>query len=242
MDFKVKLVRMKRPVDYFTEGKTYDVKNGVLRSDDGSIFDSWSNPAISEDRGNNFESLARWFYEYYEFELVEDKKMFTKADLKNGDVVIRRNGNVEIAIVDIGVLVANSGWNDLADIDVDFNYTDERGESEWDVMKVYRPKMNYMCQFSENSYSRGELVYSRERDTKPVEPPKSLYNGKVVCIDNRTNSTIYTVGKIYQFENGDLIANDGCKYPGIRCDESDYIHTFEDWAKWTSAKFLEIKE
>lgn len=70
-----------------------------------------------------------------------------------------------------------------------------------------------------------------------VEP---LYNGKVVCVDNEWNKGIYTVGKIYQFKDGQMTNDDDYKTP--EDSEVDPIHNFEDWAKWTSSKFIEIKE
>lgn len=64
-----------------------------------------------------------------------------------------------------------------------------------------------------------------------------LYNGKVVCVDNKRNLTKYTVGKIYQFTDGALTDDYGCKTP-YNCN----IHSFEEWEKFTSSKFIEVKE
>jgi len=87
----------------------------------------------------------------------------------------------------------------------------------------------------------GELVYDRERDTKPVEPTKPLYNGKVVCTDLCVsgNEELYTVGKVYVFKDGKLTADNGYKYP---YSPYHYISSFDEWSKWTTAKFLELKE
>ena len=171
--------------------------------------------------------------------LVEDKKVFTKSDLKNGDVIVRQNGSVEIVMLDLGMLITCDGWNNLNEVMDDL--TDEDSyyfDDGYDIVKVYRPVEKYHCSFTPSHYEHGELVYDRERDTKPVEPPKPLYNGKVVCIDNIYNTGIYTVGKIYQFEDGNFTSDKGDHYPG----NGTPIYTFEDWAKWTSSKFIEIKE
>lgn len=69
------------------------------------------------------------------------------------------------------------------------------------------------------------------------EEPKKLYNGKVVCIDNVGNPNSYTVGKIYEFKDGRLKGDNGGVYPLFTP-----IYTFEDWEKWTSAKFIEVIE
>lgn len=73
-----------------------------------------------------------------------------------------------------------------------------------------------------------------------IEHFKPLYNGKVVCIDNAgVNIGNYTVGKIYQFENGVLTTDCGHKFPGYGCNS---IHSFDEWQKWTKSKFIEVVE
>lgn len=167
---------------------------------------------------------------------VEEKKVFTKSDLKNGDVIVRRNGSVEIAIVDRNVFITKHGWNKLADVNDDLTDIDsDFGDNEWDIVKVYRPKVCHQCQFETEDH--GELVYYRERYTK------KLYNGKVVCIENEGNKRIHTVGKIYQFKDGILCGDNGLNYP---CEpyhnDSMKIHSFEEWADWTGSKFIEVVE
>lgn len=166
--------------------------------------------------------------------LVEDKKVFTKKDLKNGDVIVRRNGWVEIVCVDLGVLITAGGWNNLSELNDDLTDNDNEyfNSDEYDIVEVYRPKDKYQCQFNPECYKKGELVYDRERDTKP------LYNGKVVCIDfNGNNAGLYTVGKIYEFKDGVITVDCGSK---LR--ERNPVTSFEDWANFTGSKFIEIKE
>ena len=176
-----------------------------------------------------------------EIELVEEKKVFTKSDLKNGDVIVRRNGKVSIVILDLGVLIARDGWDTLSEINDDLTDIDCFGrDDEWDVVKVYRPTDKWQCQFSDLGYTRGELVYDRERDTE-----KPLYNGKVVCTSLcGRNYGLYTVGKIYQFKDGQLIADNGKSYPTSSVNNNSIakIHNFEDWSKWSTANWIEIKE
>ena len=68
------------------------------------------------------------------------------------------------------------------------------------------------------------------------EPKPPLYNGKVVCIDNSFNRKAYTVGKIYEFKDGQFK------------DDMDYIipttpcTSFEDWSRCTVSKFIEVVE
>ena len=162
--------------------------------------------------------------------------MFTKSDLKNGDVIVRRNGNVEIAIVDLGVFVDKTGWNDLDRVNDDLTNSSSWRDS-WDIVKVIRPNRKYHCQFCCVEHDGwGELVYDRERDVKPVKLP---YNGKVVCIDlNKNNYGLYTVGKVYQFKDGVLTADDGGEIDNY--DEPFY--SFEDFTEFSGSKWIEIKE
>lgn len=127
-----------------------------------------------------------------------------------------------------------------------------------DILKVSAIKSNGMVGvYAENhpketgangkyvwNYFRGNFEVV-EKVTKTVELSKPVeftidkpYNGKVVCIDNVRNEHIYTVGKVYEFVNGQMIANDGCEYPGC-CSK---ITSFEDWARWTSSKFIPFVE
>ena len=64
---------------------------------------------------------------------------------------------------------------------------------------------------------------------------KKNYNGKVVCVDKTVNK-FYTEGKIYQFEDGFLKDDDGSKLP------FKPISSFDEWKKYSSAKWLEIVE
>lgn len=50
---------------------------------------------------------------------------------------------------------------------------------------------------------------------KPAEPEKpKYYNGKMVCV-NRGVYNWWTVGKIYEYKDGIVTADDGCKYPKL---------------------------
>lgn len=84
---------------------------------------------------------------------------FTKADLKTGDVVLRRDGAVEIVNRELGMLITRSGWNDLTPISNDLCFlSDEQG----DIMAVRRPTMKHHCQFDAFKREFGTLVYERE--------------------------------------------------------------------------------
>lgn len=172
-----------------------------------------------------------WFTDEMFEGLVEDKKVFTKNDLQNGDVIKKRNGSVEIVVLPLGTLVTNdniSGFNELSDIREDL--TSKLGDN-YDIIAVRRPTNVNHCRFAAFEHKNGDLVYDRERDTKP------LYNGKVVCIDDGLVPESLTVGKIYEFVNGNGICDTGeniTKSPVT--DFNDLVRRF------TTVKFIEIKE
>ena len=86
-------------------------------------------------------------------------KEFTKADLKTGDVVLRRNGDVEIVIKEHNVLIRPRECNRLDDFNEDLTHS---FLNSGDVVTVRRPKIPTDCQFSAFKEKRGTLVYERK--------------------------------------------------------------------------------
>ena len=84
---------------------------------------------------------------------------FTRANLKNGDVIKRRNGWVEIICLETGACITKNGFNLLSDIRDDL--TDKMGE-DYDIVAVRRPLEPYDCQFCAFEHKFGELVYERK--------------------------------------------------------------------------------
>lgn len=104
------------------------------------------------------------------FEILEwsdyMNKVFSKSDLKNGDVLVERNGYVEIVIPEIGARITKNGcfnWFSLLNEDL----TNDDGR-EYDIVKVYRPKSPGHCSFKEEFFEKGELVFNRDA-IEPVE-------------------------------------------------------------------------
>lgn len=92
-------------------------------------------------------------------------KPFTKSDLKNGDVIVYRNGKVNIVCVDTGTCITpNERFNFLKDIKEDL--TGCRFPS-YDIVDVYRPIEPCHCSFSEGLYKGGEHVFHRNEE--PIE-------------------------------------------------------------------------
>ncbi len=100
-------------------------------------------------------------------------KEFTKADLKNGDVVKRRNGKVEIVCLETGTLISPDGYSKLEDVGEDL--TDiQCGDANFDIIAVRRPTMPKDCQFDAFYYKFGERVYERAEEMTLEEVCKFL--------------------------------------------------------------------
>lgn len=87
----------------------------------------------------------------------------------------------------------------------------------------------------DDEYSMDEAIKVVTERLREPEKPK-YYNGKVVCIDNIRNPTAYTVGKIYQFKDGQLRTQDGIKFP------LDPVTSFTEFQQQSYSKWLEVVE
>lgn len=105
--------------------------------------------------GNISEYKGYIILNFSDFDWSEDK-IFTKADLKTGDFVVRANGREEMIVKEYDVSMSNSGGftslkclnNDLTD-----------NNPTWEITKVYRPKVGSQCCFKH--YEQGTLIYDR---------------------------------------------------------------------------------
>lgn len=84
---------------------------------------------------------------------------FTKADLRTGDVVLRRNGNVEIVNLELKMFIRPAGWSDFDGICEDL--TACSGSTNWDIVAVRRPLDKEDCQFNAFDNNCGILKYER---------------------------------------------------------------------------------
>lgn len=93
-------------------------------------------------------------------------KPFTKSDLKNGDVLIKRNGCVEIAIPETGITIMEDGRiNEFIDINEDLT---SGIFDAFDIVKVYRPEETYQCCFANYYFTQGKLIFNRDV-IEPIE-------------------------------------------------------------------------
>lgn len=85
-------------------------------------------------------------------------KEFTKADLKTGDVVMRRNGKIGIINRELDTIISKEGYSDLNTMSSNLTTIDE----QWDIIAVRRPLKQCDCQFSAFACEWGALVYERK--------------------------------------------------------------------------------
>jgi hypothetical protein len=71
-------------------------------------------------------------------------KDFTKANLKTGDIILRRNGAVEIVNREIETFITPKGWNDFDEMNEDLT---SNIKSKYDIIAVRRPREKSDCQF-----------------------------------------------------------------------------------------------
>ena len=119
-------------------------ENTVYYFNDGLYCD------IYDAKANNY-TILEW----------EDfmNNTFTKADLKTGDVILRRDGTTEIYNGELGMFITKDGWNDLAH---EYNDLTDSISSEFDIVAVRRPHKKFDCVFDAFVKERGELVYERK--------------------------------------------------------------------------------
>ena len=102
-------------------------------------------------------------YTILEFSNFDWSKEFTKADLKTGDVILRRNGDVEIVNRELETLICkDGGYNLLKCFRNDLTHS---AMKEYDIIEVRRPKEKCDCCFdaiSSCGHRRGTLVYERK--------------------------------------------------------------------------------
>ena len=87
---------------------------------------------------------------------------FTKADLKTGDVILRRDGDIEIVIKEFeSFLRSDSGYNSFDGITDDLTSIHSTSR---DIVAIRRPRYDSDCVFSAFEWEYGTLIYDRERE------------------------------------------------------------------------------
>ena len=84
---------------------------------------------------------------------------FTKEDLRTGDVVMQRDGTIQIANCELGMFITNDWWNDMDSFSSDLT---NNMHEEFDIIAVRRPIEKTDCTFKAFKYESGTLVYERK--------------------------------------------------------------------------------
>lgn len=108
----------------------------------------------------NFSYVGWYKHEYKVLEWSDFmNKEFTKADLKTGDIILRRDGAVEIVNREHETFITPKGWNDFDEMKEDL--TSNRN-SMYDIVAVRRPCEKSDCEFKAFEHKWGTLIYERE--------------------------------------------------------------------------------
>jgi hypothetical protein len=85
-------------------------------------------------------------------------KGFTKADLRTGDVVMQRDGTIQIAICELNSFITKDWWNSWNNFNSDLTHKDD---AIYDIIAIRRPIQGCDCTFHAFDYELGQLVYER---------------------------------------------------------------------------------
>jgi hypothetical protein len=115
---------------------------------------------FNEGQCGSMNYAKRLNYTILEWEDFMNKE-FTKADLKTGDVVQLRNGEIGIVNGDLGTIVMRDAFCNLKGFHDDL--TREVFDTvAHDIVAVRRPESAYHCQFCAFEKKYGALVYERK--------------------------------------------------------------------------------
>lgn len=131
------------------------------RYTDDNFYNVYMSNTVYHFNTDTFGSVSLAKAEHYTILEWEDfmNNTFTKADLKTGDVILRRNGITEIYNGELDMFITKDGWNDLAH---EHNDLTDSISSEFDIVAVRRPRKKFDCVFDAFVKERGDLVYERK--------------------------------------------------------------------------------
>jgi hypothetical protein len=111
---------------------------------------TWSSVAYAKENGYQ---ILEWS------EIMARETEFTKADLKTGDVILRRNGSVEIVNRELEMFIRKKYYGDLDKIKDNLT---SYSTPELDIIAVRRPVDKADCCFDAFKNNWGTLVYERK--------------------------------------------------------------------------------
>lgn len=111
----------------------------------------------------------------------------------------------------------NAGWETVPFSEFQLEETIGVIKRNGNTITVHMGDLHGMAKCSPDDqfdlYTGCELALRRALGAEKKEPEKpKYYNGKMVCVENGGYFG-WTVGKIYEYKDGIVTADDGCKYP-----------------------------
>ena len=136
-------------------------RNGGSYDDCYNYFNRFTEDTVYYFNDGEYGHILSAQRQYYTILKWEDfmKHTFTKADLKNWDIIKYKNGEEAIVNIDFNSLISKDGWNSLKSIRDDLT---NGINHDFDIVAVRRPKIDAHCQLDTFKYSRGTLIYERQ--------------------------------------------------------------------------------
>lgn len=118
----------------------------------------------------------------YQNKTEAEPQKFGREDLQTGDLIVRRNGSIEVAIPQYDVLVRKSGYNRISELPKYFDSEDNVTNGPWTVTTVYRPTDAYhFCLDSLSpSLSKSQILFELEPNCEKDEW-KIIAAGRYEC-------------------------------------------------------------
>lgn len=91
--------------------------------------------------------------------IKEEKSIFTKSDLKDGDFVLCKNGIVAAVLVEKDTLLTRDGFMEISVYTENLTHL---SNSNWDIMQVRRPESRGDAQFGAFKRAFGRLIFERK--------------------------------------------------------------------------------
>lgn len=87
--------------------------------------------------------------------------------------------------------------------------------------------------------NRAEVIEYLLAEDAEAEPEPEYYNGKVVCVSS--GDSWFTVGKMYEFVNGEVKDDEGCKRPLRQNLQFKSVEEWNSKCGMSIARFIEFK-
>lgn len=181
-------------------GRCWTIRDSYVKKTNYEVYQE--NTVYYFNKGTFGNAYAAELHEYKILEWSDFmNKEFTKADLKTGDVVLQRDGKIDIVILDFEILLTKTGRNFLREFNDDL--TSVNG-TDFDIVAVRRPSVDWECRFSAFDDKLGTLVYKRnEEEEMTLEEICKALGKKIKIVSKKARGNVYWKGEGYKNETLD---------------------------------------